>query len=119
MYTFKNFSVKSANRAFNKLPHEYEISFGNDTQLFPYMEDTSSIPTQTYNFVDIASIEALDNDTYIGIVFITHLLSVSLSFIKCDFKEQFMRMSVLSVSLSVPFKTCERLNIKFFRFSLI
>jgi len=66
VYILKNFQVKTSNRAFNSLPHDYELSMGNETQIIPYTDDTSRIPTATYNFAEIAKVEELEKDTIVG-----------------------------------------------------
>ena len=57
VYYISKFNVKPANKQFTSIKHDYELSFNNDTQVIPCVEDTSDIPQVTYDFVTIADIE--------------------------------------------------------------
>jgi len=68
VYIIKNFTTKAANKQFSTLQHDYELSFNSETQLFPVLGETSDVPTLTYNFVDIASIEGVDDKSVIDCI---------------------------------------------------
>ncbi|ODN02275.1 Replication protein A 70 kDa DNA-binding subunit [Orchesella cincta] len=69
VYTFSKFSAKPANKQFTSLNHEYEISFVNDTSVIPCMDtDSDSIPTLSFQFMEIAFIESCENNKMIDVV---------------------------------------------------
>jgi ssDNA-binding replication factor A large subunit len=50
-------SVKNANRRFNNVNNEYEVSFDKDAQIHVARDAATNIPTQRYNFVPIATLK--------------------------------------------------------------
>ncbi|CAG7833681.1 unnamed protein product [Allacma fusca] len=68
VYYISRFSVKNANKSFNSTAHDYELSFTNDTQVIPCLEDDSDVPTLSYNFVTIENIENVEAEKTIDVV---------------------------------------------------
>lgn len=58
--------LKTANKAYNNLKHDYEMSFTNDTQVIPCHEDSSDIPTLTFDFVSISTLVNLETNALVG-----------------------------------------------------
>ncbi|XP_021943211.1 replication protein A 70 kDa DNA-binding subunit isoform X2 [Folsomia candida] len=69
VYTFRNFSVKSANKNFSTLNNDYELSANQDTQFTLCTDaEASDIPVVSYEFVEIANIEVAEKDRIIDVI---------------------------------------------------
>jgi len=67
VYIIKNFIVKQANKQYSTLNNDYELSFSNDTQIYPCTDDEANeIPLISFDFMEIANIEGIDKDRIIG-----------------------------------------------------
>ena len=69
VYNITHGTLKAANRQFSKLNNEYEITFKDNTEVtLCSEEDTSSIPTLTFNFCQIASLTPELKDSLVDII---------------------------------------------------
>jgi replication factor A1 len=59
--------LKLANKKYNRLPNEYEITLNNDCEVSYYGEDTS-IELQKFDFVSIERVNQTDPDAYVDII---------------------------------------------------
>lgn len=66
MYLISRCVLKTANKMFTNLKHDYEMTFTNDTQVIPCHEDASNIPTLTFDFVSINALANLESNALIG-----------------------------------------------------
>jgi replication factor A1 len=58
--------LKTANKKFTNIKNDYEMTFTNDTQVVPCNEDTTDIPTLTFDFTPINTVAGLENNAIIG-----------------------------------------------------
>jgi replication factor A1 len=56
-------SVKTANRRFNNVNNEYEMSFDKDTQIHVARDAATNIPTNRYNFVPVNAVERKEENS--------------------------------------------------------
>mmetsp|Transcript_37330 Transcript_37330/g.115290 ORF Transcript_37330/g.115290 Transcript_37330/m.115290 type:complete len:452 (-) Transcript_37330:267-1622(-) len=61
-------SIKGANRRFNNVNNEYELTAGNDTQIHLARDAATSIPTQRYNFVPIQTLAHKEDGSPIDVL---------------------------------------------------
>lgn len=66
MYLISRCTLKTANKTFTNLKHDYEMTFTNDTQVIPCHEDASDIPTLTFDFVSISTLANLETNALVG-----------------------------------------------------
>lgn len=66
MYLISRCTLKTANKTFTNLKHDYEMTFTNDTQVIPCHEDASDIPTLTFDFVSISMLANLETNALVG-----------------------------------------------------
>ena len=67
VFYIANCSVKHANKTYNKLNNDYELTF-KDNGTFDLCEDDSDIPTKNYNFVGINDLNSVSRDTYCDVI---------------------------------------------------
>jgi hypothetical protein len=68
--------LKPANKQFNNLKNDYEMTLTNDSEIAPCTEEIEAIPTLQFNFVPINSVEIKSKDDLIGkyIYYINNIL---------------------------------------------
>jgi len=66
VYLISRCTLKTANKQFTNLKHDYEMTFTNDTQVIPCHEDASDIPTLTFDFVSINMLANLETNALVG-----------------------------------------------------
>lgn len=66
MYLISRCVLKTANKNFTNLKHDYEMTFTNDTQVIPSHEDASDIPTLKFDFVSISMLANLETNALVG-----------------------------------------------------
>lgn len=68
IYMISKCSLKAANKQFNTLKNDYEMSFSSDTHVQLCEEDdNNSIPTVQYNFVPIGSVADMEDKSVVDI----------------------------------------------------
>jgi replication factor A1 len=58
--------LKTANKKFTNIKNDYEMTFTSDTQVLACNEDTTDIPTLTFDFTPISTMAGLENNAIIG-----------------------------------------------------
>lgn len=66
VYYFSRLNVKPANKKFTTVPHDFELSFINDTQVIPAPDDDRSIPQIQYNFTPLCALKDLQPESFVG-----------------------------------------------------
>jgi replication factor A1 len=61
-------SVKNANRRFNNVNNEYEVSFDKDAQIHVARDAATNIPTQRYNFVPITTLQLKEDNSPVDVL---------------------------------------------------
>jgi replication factor A1 len=59
---------KVANRRFNNVNNEYEMSFGKDAQIHVARDAATNIPTQRYNFVPITTLQLTNDEPLVDVL---------------------------------------------------
>ncbi|KAK9052769.1 hypothetical protein SSX86_029399 [Deinandra increscens subsp. villosa] len=67
VYIISKGNIKPAQKAFNHLKNDHEITLDHTSTIEPCLED-GSIPKQQYHFRSIAEIENLDNNTILDVI---------------------------------------------------
>ncbi|XP_058805155.1 replication protein A 70 kDa DNA-binding subunit-like [Phymastichus coffea] len=67
--------LKPANKQFNNLKNDYEMTIGNDTEIAACNEESQEIPEVQFNFVSISSIEHKQKDELIDVLGIVKFCS--------------------------------------------
>ena len=68
VFLISNCSLKPANRQYSNIKNDYEITFRDITEVVPCTDDTSDVPSITFNFVRIADLNASLKDSIVDIV---------------------------------------------------
>jgi replication factor A1 len=97
VYFFKNFSVKPANRQFSQLDNDYEIQFTGETQVLPCLENNDTIPTISFNFVDIASIENAEPNSFVDVIGICKRIGELQRFTSRTTNKEFVKRDIFLV----------------------
>jgi len=113
VYLISRGSLKPAQKKFNPLNHEYEITadFRISTEVFP--NDDSSIPRQQYNFHQISEIENIEVSSIVDLVGIVTSVCPSATITRKDGSEaqkrtlQLKDMSGRSVEVTLWGKFCD------------
>ncbi|XP_076941142.1 replication protein A 70 kDa DNA-binding subunit A-like [Bidens hawaiensis] len=84
VYFISKGNVKPAQKAYNHLKNEQEITLDYSSTIQPCLEDDRSIPQQQFHFRPIAEIENLDNNTIIDIIGVVYSIKPSSSIMKKD-----------------------------------
>ncbi|CAB3381247.1 Hypothetical predicted protein [Cloeon dipterum] len=74
VYLIGNCTVKTANKKFSNLKHDYELTFNRDT-FFNEIEDDSSLPVMEFQNVTIESLKNLAIDTIVDVVAVCQVTS--------------------------------------------
>lgn len=67
--------VKPANKKFSTLPHEFELTIGDDTEVNAGDENDQSCPQLQFDFVRLHDIENAEKDSFVDVVAIVHRVS--------------------------------------------
>ncbi|XP_046386232.1 replication protein A 70 kDa DNA-binding subunit [Ischnura elegans] len=68
VYFIKGCRLKGANKKFSSIQNEYEMTFTQDTQVVPCYEETSSIPSVTFNFQTINNLLNAPAETLVDVI---------------------------------------------------
>lgn len=68
VYLISRCVLKTANKKFTNIKNDYEMTFTNDTQVIPCNEDTTDIPTLTFDFTSISAVAGLENNAIIDVI---------------------------------------------------
>ncbi|XP_046438075.1 replication protein A 70 kDa DNA-binding subunit-like [Daphnia pulex] len=60
--------LKAANKQYSSMRNDYEMSFNQNTTVIPCHDDTSDIPSISFNFVPIDQLPSLDKDSVIDVI---------------------------------------------------
>jgi replication factor A1 len=60
--------IKPANKQFSNCNSDYEITFGQETEVEECFEDASNLPTASFNFTPIDHLETLPKDTIVDVI---------------------------------------------------
>lgn len=66
MYYISRCTLKAANKQFNSLKNDYEMTMTNDTEIVPCHENSEDIPTLQFNFCSISEVENKEKNDMIG-----------------------------------------------------
>ncbi|KAD3641848.1 hypothetical protein E3N88_31072 [Mikania micrantha] len=79
VYFISKGNVKPAQKAFNHLKNDHEITLDYTSTISPCLDDDCSIPQQQFHFRTIAEIENLDNNTILDIIGVVYSIRPSMS----------------------------------------
>ncbi|KAJ0602025.1 putative transcription factor interactor and regulator CCHC(Zn) family [Helianthus annuus] len=79
VYYISRGSVKPAQKAFNHLKNDYEITLDQTSTVQPCFDDDNSIPSQQFHFRSIAEIEGMDSNTILDIIGVVSSITPSSS----------------------------------------
>ncbi|XP_076916678.1 replication protein A 70 kDa DNA-binding subunit A-like [Bidens hawaiensis] len=82
VYFISKGNIKPAQKAYNHLNNEQEITLDYSSTIQPCLEDDRSIPQQQFHFRPIAEIENLGNNTIIDIIGVVYSIKPSSSIMK-------------------------------------
>lgn len=68
VYYISRCQLKPANKQFNNLKNDYEMTLTNDSEIVPCNEQSESIPTLQFDFVPISTIESRSKDDLIDVL---------------------------------------------------
>lgn len=69
VYYISRCSVKPANKKFTSIPHDFELTFTNDTSVIPCMDGDASIPQIQYSFTPLSALKDIASDSLVGSCF--------------------------------------------------
>lgn len=70
VYYISRCALKAANKQFNSLKNDYEMTMTNDTEIVPCHENSEDIPTLQFNFCSISQVENKEKNDMIGNVLV-------------------------------------------------
>nr|XP_043608176.1 replication protein A 70 kDa DNA-binding subunit A-like [Erigeron canadensis] len=79
VYLISRGTVKPAQKAYNHLKNDHEITLGDTSTIQPCFDDDGSIPKQQFHFRPIAEIEGLGNNTILDIIGVVYKITPSAS----------------------------------------
>ncbi|XP_029174342.1 replication protein A 70 kDa DNA-binding subunit-like [Nylanderia fulva] len=68
VYYISRCALKAANKQFNSLKNDYEMTMTNDTEIVPCHENSEDIPTLQFNFCAISQVENKEKNDMIDIL---------------------------------------------------
>ncbi|KAK4019388.1 replication protein A 70 kDa DNA-binding subunit [Daphnia magna] len=68
VYYISQAQLKAANKQYTSIKNDYEMTFSQNTTVIPCHDDTSNIPSITFNFVPINQLINLEKDSIIDII---------------------------------------------------
>ncbi|KAI9564074.1 Replication protein A 70 kDa D-binding subunit [Daphnia sinensis] len=68
VYYISQAQLKAANKQYTSIKNDYEMTFSQNTTVVPCHDDTSDIPSVTFNFVPINQLINLEKDSIIDII---------------------------------------------------
>jgi len=66
VYMISRGTIKPANKQYCALKNDYELTLNNCSQVIPVTEETSEIPTVSFDFEPLSSVESKEPNTNIG-----------------------------------------------------
>lgn len=72
VYLVSRPQVKQANKRWSTLPHDFELTVGDDTVVSPGDENDVSCPQMQYKFVPLRDIENAEPESFVDVVAIVH-----------------------------------------------
>ncbi|KAK1438236.1 hypothetical protein QVD17_04042 [Tagetes erecta] len=77
VYFVSKGNIKPAQKAFNHLKNDHEITLDHTSTLDPCLDDDRSIPPQQFHFRSIAEIENMDSNTILDIIGVVYSIKPS------------------------------------------
>ncbi|KAL6425446.1 hypothetical protein ACFW04_009553 [Cataglyphis niger] len=68
VYYISRCTLKAANKQFNSLKNDYEMTMTNDTEIVPCHENSEDIPTLQFNFCSISEVENKEKNDMIDVL---------------------------------------------------
>jgi len=68
LYYITSCSLKAANKQYSQLNNDYEMTFRDSTEMLPCSEDSTKIPTLSFNFVQIGDLSNLNKDSVTDVI---------------------------------------------------
>ena len=68
VYLINNCSLKQANKQYSTLNNDYELTFRESTEMVLCEEDTSDIPSVTFNFVQLGQLTSEHKDQIVDVI---------------------------------------------------
>lgn len=66
VYYISRASLKTANKQFNHLKNDYEMTLGGDTEIIPCHDTVDDIPTLQFDFEQIGDVEKKEKNDLMG-----------------------------------------------------
>ncbi|XP_058777542.1 replication protein A 70 kDa DNA-binding subunit A-like [Vicia villosa] len=107
VYLVSRGTLKAAQRNFNHLPNDQEITLDATSDVVPCPEDDNSIPQQIYNFRSIGDIESIESNAIVDVIAVVTSISPTGSIMRKNGTEtqkrslQLKDMSGRSVELTI------------------
>ncbi|MFS8030593.1 putative transcription factor interactor and regulator CCHC(Zn) family [Helianthus anomalus] len=114
VYFISKGNIKPAQKAFNHLKNDHEITLDHMSTIQPCLDDDRSIPQQQYHFRSIAEIENAENNTILDIIGVVYSIKPSVSITRKNNTETLKRslslkdMSGRSVELTLWGNFCNK-----------
>jgi replication factor A1 len=116
VYVISKGTLKLANKRYNRLPNEYEITLNNDAEVTYYGED-NSIELQKFDFCSIERLQRTDPDQFIDLVGVATQISPMYNLVSKstgrDLKKRTLTVvdsSMLSVDITLWGELAEKYN---------
>ncbi|GLH01762.1 Replication protein A subunit [Gryllus bimaculatus] len=68
VYFISRCTLKTANKKFTSIKHDYEITFNSDTQVIPCHDDSSDIPALQFDFTPLEKIGNMEANTNVDVI---------------------------------------------------
>ncbi|CAH8313010.1 unnamed protein product [Eruca vesicaria subsp. sativa] len=82
LYLISRGSLRPAQKKYNHLPNDYEITLNNESTIEQCYEEDAAIPKNLYNFRSIGDIESMETDSIIDVIGIVSSISPTVSIMR-------------------------------------
>lgn len=107
IYLISRGSIKPAQKNFNHLPNDQEVTLDGTSIIQPFLDDDKSIPMQLFKFRPIREVESMENSSVVDVIGVVFSISPTTSIMKKNGTEtqkralQLRDMSGCSVELTL------------------
>lgn len=68
VYYISRCTLKTANKKFTSITHDYEMTFTDETQVIPCHEESGNIPSLSYDFMPLEKLSSLEPNSLVDVI---------------------------------------------------
>lgn len=94
VYYISRCQLKAANKQFNSLKNDYEMTMTNDTEIVPCHENIEDIPTLQFNFCSISQVENKERNDIIDVLGVVTTFNDVQHIVKRNTGQEFVKRDI-------------------------